>query len=118
MAENERVKLLNPPDETPELFEKYLPFAVLFKVEEVWGERFKDLLSKDPQQPGYSAGWYSGSNFSQFTNSVASSGFRSAMDKLFRKKQQLQLRKWRRRIFGRRRRRRWWRWLVIKSIYH
>lgn len=80
MAENERVKLLNPPDETPELFEKYLPFAVLFKVEEVWGERFKDLLSKDPQQPGYSAGWYSGSNFSQFTNSVASSGFRSAMD--------------------------------------
>jgi uncharacterized membrane protein len=80
MAESERVKLLNPPNETPELFEKYLPYAVLFKVEKVWGERFKNILEQNPQQPtGYSAMWYSGGNFSQFTDSFSSAGFNKAM---------------------------------------
>ena len=80
MAENERVKLLNPPEETPALFEKYLPYAALFKVEKVWGERFKNILEQSPQQPhAYTAGWYTGSNFSNFTNNFASAGFSQAM---------------------------------------
>ncbi len=81
MAENERVKLLNPPDETPQLFEKYLPYAALFKVEKVWGERFKNILEQTPQQQNtYAAGWYSGGNFSQFTSSFSSAGFSQAMN--------------------------------------
>ena len=80
MAEDERVKLLNPPNETPQLFEKYLPYAILFKVEKVWGERFKNLLIKEPNQNATTALWYSGNNFSQFTDNISSSGFRSAMD--------------------------------------
>lgn len=80
MAEDERVKLLNPPNETPQLFEKYLPYAILFKVEKVWGERFKNLLIKEPNQNATTALWYSGNNFSQFTDNISSSGFRSALD--------------------------------------
>ncbi len=78
MAENERVKLLNPPAETPELFEKYLPYAVLFKVEKVWGDRFREMLSASPEHHGYTASWYSGNNFSGFTDSFSQNGFGSS----------------------------------------
>jgi hypothetical protein len=40
VAEEDRLNLLHPPDETPELFEKFLPYAMALDVENQWGERF------------------------------------------------------------------------------
>lgn len=64
VAEKDRLNLLNPPEETPELFEKYLPYAMALDVEQQWGERFAEVLARAAQSPqGYSPAWYSGSSW-------------------------------------------------------
>ena len=40
-----------------QFFEKLLPYAIVFRVEKIWIERFKDLLEKNPEQ----IYWYSSS---------------------------------------------------------
>jgi uncharacterized membrane protein len=54
---------------SPELFEKYLPYAMAFAVEEKWANAFKDLYKEPPQ-------WYSGGsgpfNVSSFSSSIGS----------------------------------------------
>ena len=79
IAEKERLNLLNPPDKTPALFEKYLPYAFALDVEQEWSEQFSDVLSK---AYGPSAGnaprWYSGPSWhtlgvSGFTSNLGSS---------------------------------------------
>ena len=61
VAEKDRLNLLNPPEKTPELFEKYLPFALALDVENQWSEQFAEVLAHagTPEQP-YSPSWYSG----------------------------------------------------------
>ena len=46
VAEKDRLNLLNPPDETPGLFERYLPYALALGVEQRWSERFAGILSR------------------------------------------------------------------------
>ncbi len=84
VAEKERLNLLNPPEKTPALFEKYLPFALALDVENAWSEQFAEVLAQagTETQP-YSPVWYSGSSWdsfhtSRFTNSLGSS-FASAI---------------------------------------
>jgi uncharacterized membrane protein YgcG len=78
-AEQERLNLLNPPDRTPELFEKYLPYALALDVEQEWSEQFSDILSRAATaESGYTPRWYEGntwreSNFSGFASSFGSS---------------------------------------------
>ena len=65
-AEKERLNMLNPPDRTPELFEKYLPYALALDVENEWSEQFADVLAKasvDPNGNGYRPRWYRGSSW-------------------------------------------------------
>ncbi len=61
-AEQERLNLLHPPERTPELFEKYLPYAMALDVETEWGEQFEDVLAKAAvdQDDGYRPRWYYG----------------------------------------------------------
>jgi uncharacterized membrane protein YgcG len=70
VAEKERLNLLNPPEKTPALFEKYLPFALALNVENAWSEQFADVLAKagTETQP-YSPVWYSGSSWDNFHTS-------------------------------------------------
>jgi uncharacterized membrane protein YgcG len=61
VAEEDRLQALHPPDKTPELFERYLPYAIALKVENDWASRFTSVLaaaaaSGQPQ----TMGWYSG----------------------------------------------------------
>ena len=68
---------------TPEVFEKYLPYAIAFKVEKIWGDRFQDMIGKALIDKSYHPGWYSGSimnygMFSQHMNSSLSSSVRSS----------------------------------------
>jgi len=36
---------MTPPKDTPELFEKYFPYAITFGVENHWAERFASVLA-------------------------------------------------------------------------
>ena len=61
VAEKERLNILNPPKETPELFEKYLPYALALDVEQAWAQRFSGVFKKIVESGGdYCPNWYSG----------------------------------------------------------
>ena len=68
-AEEDRLNALNPPEQTPELFEKYLPYALALGVDQAWSERFAATLQRAAMQDRnttYRPGWYSGSNWNSF----------------------------------------------------
>lgn len=72
-AENEQLKFHNPPQMTPQIFEKLLPFAMVLGVDEIWGKKFDEMLKK--MSTGYTNNWYVGSTMSYyaFGNSLNSS---------------------------------------------
>ncbi len=81
-----RLQTMVPPDKTPQLFEKFLPYAVALDVEHAWSSQFSQVLARAATGgggAGYSPSWYTGSGFSssspaQFTSSFSSS-FSSAI---------------------------------------
>jgi uncharacterized membrane protein YgcG len=80
VAEQDRLNLLNPPEKTPELFEKYLPYALALNVENEWSEQFAEVLAQaqvdgQPYQPT----WYHGSSW----NRLGSSGFADSLGGAF-----------------------------------
>ncbi|MFA5008635.1 MAG: DUF2207 domain-containing protein [Candidatus Omnitrophota bacterium] len=82
-AEKNRLNVLNPPERTPELFEKYLPYALALDVEQQWAQNFSDVLERASSQPqGYKPSWYTGTlygiNSANFALSL-SAGFSSAI---------------------------------------
>ncbi len=44
-AEEERLKVLHPPEKTPELFERYLPYAMALDCENEWNAKFASVLA-------------------------------------------------------------------------
>jgi uncharacterized membrane protein YgcG len=60
VAERDRLNALNPPQDTPELFEKYLPYAIALDVENAWGKRFAGVLAAMAIDPDRDDTWYSG----------------------------------------------------------
>jgi uncharacterized membrane protein YgcG len=77
-AEEERLNYLTPADKTPELFEKYLPYAFALNVEQKWSEQFSDILSAAAIEKNYSPSWYSGSGWNTFDTSGFTSSFSSS----------------------------------------
>jgi len=73
-TEKDRLNMLNPPEKTPELFEKYLPYALALDVEQRWGEQFSDILA-NLSETGYSPTWYSGMGAGLASASTFSSSF-------------------------------------------
>ncbi|MDO8571387.1 MAG: DUF2207 domain-containing protein [bacterium] len=43
MTESEKYKLINAPELKPELFEKFLPYAMAFGIEKKWAEKFSTI---------------------------------------------------------------------------
>ena len=94
VTESERMKLVGtPPTRTPELYEKYLPYAVALDVEQQWSDQFAPVFDHLAQMgTPYVPVWYAGSfdhrNPSFFasrlgnslTNSVAASSVIPASD--------------------------------------
>lgn len=80
-AENQQLQFHNPPEMTPQSFEKLLPFAMVLGVDEIWGKKFDDLLKKMSYE--YQSNWYVGSSMNHYamtsvlnsslTNSIQSS---------------------------------------------
>ena len=84
-AEEKQLQHFNPPQVTPEIFEKFLPYAIALGTDEVWGKKFHDFLRKSAIKPEeYTHGWYAGNNFnamhlgshlnSGLSNSMSSAG--------------------------------------------
>jgi uncharacterized membrane protein YgcG len=62
IAEKDLLEFQHPPEKTPELFERYLPYAIALGVENEWGERFTELLSSSALASGESLHWYHSQN--------------------------------------------------------
>jgi uncharacterized membrane protein YgcG len=62
VAEEDRLEAMNPPDKTPELFERFLPYAVALDVENTWAKRFAGVLAAaGAAATGAAVGsWYAG----------------------------------------------------------
>lgn len=75
VAEQDRLNLLSPPEKTPALFEKYLPYALALDVENEWSEQFAEVLAR-AQVGGqsYSPAWYSGDSWDLSQSSRFSAG--------------------------------------------
>ena len=78
VTERERLDRMTPPEDTPEIFERYLPYAIALGVENRWAERFAAVLAAAAAQARQGFTWYSGSSspwndVDGFTRSVGSS---------------------------------------------
>jgi uncharacterized membrane protein YgcG len=60
-VDGDRLNRVMPPDRTPELFEKYLPYAVALDSEQAWAQQFTAVLEHARQTTGYAPTWYVGS---------------------------------------------------------
>ena len=79
-VEGDRMNILTPASKTPELFEKYLPYALALDVEQEWSEQFADILAKTGEKGAtYSPAWYSGSNW----RTLGATGFASSLGSSF-----------------------------------
>jgi hypothetical protein len=87
-VDGQRLNQMAPPGKTPELFERFLPYALALDVENAWAEQFSQVLAtsaggaSDHHNGAYSPSWYSGafvgSSAAAFTTSF-SGGFASAV---------------------------------------
>jgi uncharacterized membrane protein len=81
VAEEDRLNLENPPQRTPELFERFLPYALALGVEQEWSEKFDDVLtaaSEANHQTHYTPTFYSGGN-SAFETALTGAAIGSAI---------------------------------------
>lgn len=53
VAEKDRIEFHNAPEKKPEIFEKLLPYAMVFSVEEDWAREFEGIYTTPPS-------WYEG----------------------------------------------------------
>ena len=78
-AEEKRLDMLTPPEKTPELFERYLPYAMALDCENAWNAKFASVLAAAAAAGAAGAAWYYGSggrygnDWGSMTNSLGSS---------------------------------------------
>ena len=65
-TEKDRLNYLHSPERTPELFEKFLPYALALGVEQRWAEQFSNVLSSAAAE-GRSPNWYSSRSMNTFS---------------------------------------------------
>ena len=74
-AEEERLKVLHPPEKTPELFERYLPYALALDCENEWNAKFAAVLAAAAAAGAAGPAWYSGRQW----NAGRSGGFTESL---------------------------------------
>ena len=60
ITERDRLDRMTAPEDTPEIFEKYLPYAIALGVENRWADRFQSVLAAAAAQGQQGFLWYSG----------------------------------------------------------
>ena len=79
-AEKDRLNMLIPPQQTPAVFEKFLPYALALDVEQDWAEKFSGMLSRAGQAPqAVGPSWYNGAAWS----SLGAAGLASSLGSSF-----------------------------------
>lgn len=80
-VEKERLAILHPPEMTPELFEKFLPFALALDVEHSWSEHFASVAAAaaDDATRNYQPAWYHGNRWNRFGSSGFASNLASSL---------------------------------------
>ncbi len=84
VAEMDELNLKHAPEKTPELFERYLPYALALGVQNEWAERFASLFDRlEKQGKHVQPSWYQGHG-KRFTTPASlvgavGSGFSSAI---------------------------------------
>lgn len=69
-VESDPIRRATAPQQTPEVFEKFLPYAIALGVEKAWAEKFSGVIDRATQAPGgsgYSPSWYTGPGISGFS---------------------------------------------------
>lgn len=80
VTEKDRMNFHNPPEKTPELFEKYLPYALVLGVENKWSEQFAQVFARLHEEGrDYVPVWYSGAVLSGFSASTFASSLSASM---------------------------------------
>jgi uncharacterized membrane protein YgcG len=80
----DRLQTIARPDKTPQLFERFLPYAFALGVEHAWAEQFSQVLASAATvgaaggNASYSPSWYSGAAFGSFSASAFTSSFSSS----------------------------------------
>jgi len=81
-AEGDRLRVMNPPEKTPELFERYLPYALALDVDNEWAEQFAEVLARagvDSSPGGYRPSWYHGSRWNSSSLGSFAGGLGSSL---------------------------------------
>jgi uncharacterized membrane protein YgcG len=81
-VDGDRMNRSNPPEQTPETFEKFLSYALALDVEQAWAEKFSGVLNQASRAPGseasstgYTPSFYSGANWTSLPGSSFTNGF-------------------------------------------
>jgi uncharacterized membrane protein YgcG len=82
-VDGDRINRTAPVAKTPELFERFLPFALALGVEHAWAQQFSQVLAaaagaSSQGGRGYAPSWYSGAGFSTFSPADFTSSFSSS----------------------------------------
>ncbi len=80
-AEEHVIKFHNPPEMTKTVFEKYLPYAIVFGVQDIWGKRFKDVLGDSLDNPEFDSKYSEG--FSQSFSLSMSNAISDTIEKTY-----------------------------------
>jgi len=77
-AEKDRLEALSPPNVTPEVFERFLPYAIALDCENQWSRKFEAEAAAAgivPADRTYAPVWYSGGSFDH----LGAAGFAGAL---------------------------------------
>ena len=79
----DRLQTIARPDKTPQLFERFLPYAFALGVEHAWAQQFSQVLAQAASAggsggTGYSPSWYSGAAMASFSATAFTSSFSSS----------------------------------------
>jgi len=66
VTEKDRLKFHNAPEKNPEMFEKFLPYAMVLEVENEWAKQFEGIYNQQPD-------WYEDSSGRMFNAMILSS---------------------------------------------
>jgi uncharacterized membrane protein len=82
-VDGDRLNRANPPEQTPEVFEKFLPYALALDVEQDWSEKFSGLLAMAGSAPSDGHGAVLPSYYTGETNGLLGSSFGSSFTDSF-----------------------------------
>jgi uncharacterized membrane protein len=79
LTEKDRLELLNAPELQPEMFEKFLPYAMVLGVENKWAKKFEGIYNTIPN-------WYEDTtitNFNSYSLTKDLTSFNNSFNKVF-----------------------------------